>query len=175
MLNEFNEVVAAMQSEQQFEEAVAELGASGIDRAQMSVLAQEEIMVSCAEAIGCDIKTLPRLPIDLMDDRRQVRTLLTSLVATAASFAGAGAAAAATGGAATPAILAALVSGGSVGGIATLFGQRYEAQSHDWIERQVLKGGIILIVHPASIEQFNIATEILRRHRGQDVITFSSV
>jgi hypothetical protein len=175
VLNEFMEVVGAMQSERQFEAAVAELETSGIDRAQISVLAQEEIARSCAEAIGCDIKTLPRVAIDLMDDRRQVRTLVTSLVATVASFAGAGVTVAATGGAAAPAILAALVSGGSVGGLAGLFGQRYEAHSHDWIERQVLKGGILLIVRPTNAEQSYTTTEILRRHCGQDVASFSSV
>jgi hypothetical protein len=175
VLSEFKEVVAAMQSERQFEAAIAELGASGIDRAQIGVLAQEGIATSCAEAIGCDIKTLPRVEIDLMDDRRQVRTLVTSLAATVASFAGAGVAVAATGGAVAPAVLAALVSGGSIAGLATLFGQRYEAQSHDRIEQQVLQGGILLIVHPANAEQLRNATEILHRHCGRDVVSFSAV
>jgi hypothetical protein len=113
LFNEFREVIGAMQSEGQFEAAVDELEASGIDRAQISVLAQEEIATSCAEAIGCDFTKLPRVEINLWDDRQQVRTLVTSLAATGASFVGAGVALAATGGAAMPAILAALASGGA--------------------------------------------------------------
>src|SRR5580692_9738597 len=107
----------AFQSEAEFEATVAELGASGIDRSRISFLAREEMAASCASAVGCDITQLPRVAIGLGDDRQQVRTLATSLAATVASLAGAGAALAATGGAAAPAVLAALVSGGSVGGL----------------------------------------------------------
>ena len=92
-----------------------------IDRARISFLAQEEIAASCAGAVGCDIKLLPRDEIGLSDDRQQVRTLATSLAATVASFAGAGAILAATSGAAAPAILAA-ATGGRVGGLAAFFG-----------------------------------------------------
>ena len=59
----------------------------------------------------------------MSDDRQQVRTLVTSLAATVASFAGAGAVLAATGGTAAPAVLAALATGAEVGGLAALFGR----------------------------------------------------
>ena len=108
---ELREVIGALQSEVEFEAAVGELGAAGIDRARISFLAQEEIAASCAGAVGCDIKQLPRVEIGLSDDRQQVRTLATSLAATVASFAGAGAVLAATGGAAAPAMLAGLATG----------------------------------------------------------------
>ena len=49
----------ALQSEVEFEAAVSELGAAGIDRARVSFLAQEEIAAPCAGAVGCDIKQLP--------------------------------------------------------------------------------------------------------------------
>ena len=91
-MSELREVIGALQSEVEFEAAVSELGAAGIDRARISFLAQEEIAASCAGAVGCDIKQLPRVEIGLSDDRQQVRTLATSLAATVASFAGAGAA-----------------------------------------------------------------------------------
>ena len=51
----------------------------------------------------------------------------TALAATVASFAGAGAVLAATGGASAPTPLATLASGGSVGGLAALFGHHHEA------------------------------------------------
>ena len=175
MVSELREVIGAMQSEVQFEAAIAELGASGIDRSRISFLAQEEIAASCADSIGCDITQLPRFEFGLSDDRQQVRTLATSLAATVASFAGAGAALAATGGAAAPAVLAALASAGSVGGLATIFGQRHEAGVHEWAERQVLKGGIVLIVHPANMEQLKTAAKILRRHCGEDLVSPASV
>jgi hypothetical protein len=144
IVSELREVIGALQSEVEFEAAVKELGAAGIDRARISFLAQEEIAASCAGVVGCDIKQLPRVEIGLSDDRQQVRTLATSLAATVASFAGA--VLAATGGAAAPALLAALASGGSVGGLAALFGQRHEAHVHEWMtESQILNGGIVLI------------------------------
>src|SRR3954468_11033450 len=165
--SELREVVGALQSEVEFEAVVSELGAAGIDRARISYLAQEDIAAFCAGVVGCDIRQLPRIDISLSDDRQQVRTLATSLAATIASFAGAGAALAAMGEAAAPAILAALASGGSVGGIAALLGLRHEAQVHQWVERQILKGGVVLLVNPTNDEQFKIATEILRRHCGE--------
>jgi hypothetical protein len=169
-MNELDEAIGALQSEAEFEAAVAELGASGIDRSRISFLAQEEIATSCAGAVGCDITRLPRVAIGLRDDRQQVRTLATSLAATVASFAGAGAALAATGGVAAPVVLAALVSGGSVGGLTALFGHRYEAKVHAWVDRQIMNGGIVLIVHPATAEQLDTATEVLRRHGGENVV-----
>ena len=105
IVSELREVIGALQSEVEFEAVVGELGAAGIDRARISFLAQEDIAASCAGAVGCDIKQLPRVAISLSDDRQQVRTLATSLAATVASFAGAVAVLAATGGAAAPALL----------------------------------------------------------------------
>ena len=111
----------------------------------------------------------------MSDDRQQVRTLATSLAATVASFAGAGAVLAAIGGAAAPrALLAGLASGGSVRWLAALFGQRHEGHVHEWAESRILNGGIVLIVHPASAEQFEAATAIMRRHCGADVFASPS-
>lgn len=173
-MSELFEVVGALQSEQAFEAAVIDLGAAGIDRSRISFLAQEEIASACAGAVGCDLAQLPRVQIGLSDDRQQVRTLVTSLAATVASFAGAGAVLVATGGAAAPAFLAAAATGGGVAGLSTLFGQRHEAQVHEWAERQVAKGGIVLIVHPADAAQFEVATEIMRRHCGTELFASPS-
>ena len=173
-MSELQEVIGALQSEAEFEAAVSDLEAAGIDRAHITFLAQEEIAASCAEGVGCDIKQLPRVEIGLSDDRQQVRTLATSLAATVASFAGAGVVLAATSGAAAPALLAGLASGGGVGGLAALLGLRHEAHVHDWAERQILNGGIVLVVQPASAEQFEAATAIMRRHCGADVFTTPS-
>src|SRR6516164_9255875 len=120
LVSELREVIGALQSEVEFEAVVRELGTAGIDRARISLLAQEEIVASCAGAIGCDIKQLPRVQIGLSDDRQQVRTLATSLAATVGSFVGAGAVLAATGGTVAPALLVGLAAGGGVGGLAAL-------------------------------------------------------
>src|SRR3954469_25792120 len=157
IVSELRDVIGALQSNAEFEAAVSELAAAGIDRARMSFLAQEDIAASCVGAVDCDIKQLPRVEISLSDDRQQIRTLATSLAATVASFAGAGAVLAATGGAAAPAVLAGLATGAGVGGLAALFGQRHEAHAREWAESQILNGGIVLIVHPASAEQFQAA------------------
>src|SRR3954468_24333250 len=111
IVSQLREVIGALQSDVEFEAAISELGAAGIDRSRISFLAQEEIAASCAGAINCDIRQLPRLEIGLSDDRQQIRTLATSLAATVASFAGAGAVLATTGGAAAPAILGGVATG----------------------------------------------------------------
>ena len=69
---------------------------------------------------------------------------------------------------------AGLASGGSVGWLAALFGRRHEGHVHEWAESQILNGGIVLIVHPASAEQFEAATAIMRRHCGADVFASPS-
>jgi hypothetical protein len=52
---------------------------------------------------------------------------------------------------------------------ATTTAERHEAHFHEWMtESQILNGGIVLIVHPASAEQFEAATAIMRRHCGAD-------
>jgi hypothetical protein len=84
-VSELRDVIGALHSEVEFEAAVRELRAAGIDRARISFPAQEEIAASCAGAVGCDIKQLPRVEIGLSDDQQQVRTLATSLAATAAT------------------------------------------------------------------------------------------
>ncbi|WP_029583620.1 hypothetical protein [Bradyrhizobium sp. URHD0069] len=127
LVSELREVIGALQSEVEFEAAVRELGAAGIDRARISFLAQEEIAASCAGAVGCNIKRLPRVEIGLSDDRQQVRTLATSLAATVASFAGASAVLAATRGATAPALLAALASGAVSAGWQPCSGSAYPA------------------------------------------------
>jgi hypothetical protein len=63
LVSKLQEVIGALQSEVEFEAAVKELGAAGIDRARISFLAQEEIAASCAGVVGCDIKQLPRVEI----------------------------------------------------------------------------------------------------------------
>lgn len=175
MLGEARQVTGAMQSEEQFEAAVAELEASGIDRARISVLAQEDVVLSCARAVGCDLANLPHVEINLADDRQQVRTLLTSLAATVASFAGVGAALAATGGAAAPALIAALASGGGVGSLAALFGRRHETENQEWARQQILQGGILVIVNPANAEQTEAASRVLQRHCGRNVVSSTAL
>src|SRR3954469_2145767 len=138
IVSELRDVIGALQSNAEFEAAVSELAAAGIDRARMSFLAQEDIAASCVGAVDCDIKQLPRVEISLSDDRQQVRTLATSLAATVASFAGAGAVLAATGGAAAPSLLVALASGGSIGALAALFGRGHEAHVREWAGGQIL-------------------------------------
>jgi hypothetical protein len=81
IVSELRAVIGALQSEVEFQAAVSELGAAGIDRARISFLAQEEIAASCAAAVGCDLKQLPRVEIGSSDDRQQVRTHATSLAA----------------------------------------------------------------------------------------------
>jgi hypothetical protein len=174
MPHELEEVIGSMQSEIQFEAAIDELVTAGVDRGQISILAREELVKSCARAIGCDISSLPHTEIALWDDRQQLRTLLTSLAATTASVAAAGVVLAATGGTAAPAVLAAAAAGGGAGGLSALLGKRYTARTHEWAKRQLLDGGILIAVHANSEAQRDVAFAILRRYCGEEVVSENS-
>jgi hypothetical protein len=63
LVSELREVIGVLQSEVEFEAAVKELGTAGIDRARISLLAQEEIAALCAGVVGCDIEDLPCVEI----------------------------------------------------------------------------------------------------------------
>jgi len=65
MVGDARQITGAMQTENQFEAPVAELENSGINRARISVLAQEDVALSCAKAVGCDLAKLPRVEIEL--------------------------------------------------------------------------------------------------------------
>lgn len=60
-MSELQEVIGALQSEAEFEATVSDLEAAGIDRSRISFVAQEEIAMSCAGAVGCEIRRLPGL------------------------------------------------------------------------------------------------------------------
>ena len=143
--SELREVIGALQSEVEFEAVVSELGAAGIDRARISYLTQEDIAASCAGAVGCDIKQLPR--IDILERRPAAGSHTCDLargdcrvVRRSRRRPGGDWRAAA------PALLAGLASGGSVRWLAALFGQRHEGHVHEWAESRILNGGIVLIV-----------------------------
>lgn len=172
MEDQFAEVIGAMQSEAQFEAAVKELETAGINRGQINVLAQEQLAISCTAVVGCDVSKLPHTEINVWDDRQQLRVLLTSLAATAASVASTGAVLAATG-AAAPAVLAAAVSAGSAVGLGALFGRHHESKAHTWAEQQLKKGGIVVIVYPFSAAQLDAATMILHTYCGREVLSTS--
>ena len=72
-MSELREVIGALLSEVEFEAAIRELGAAGIDRARISFLVQEEIPASRAGAVACDIKQLPLKPGIRRADARRSR------------------------------------------------------------------------------------------------------
>lgn len=172
MPDQVAEIIGAIQDEAEFEAVIKELGTSGIDRRQISVLAQDKIARSCAKSVGCDVSRLPHAEIDVWDDRQQLRVLLTSLAATAASFVGAGAVLAVSGDAASAAFVAA-TTGGGAGGLAAFFGHRHEVKTHEWAARQLVNGGILIIVYPVNAAQRESALKIFHSHCGQDVVSLS--
>src|SRR5688572_22439324 len=107
------EIGAVFDSEEAFANAVFDLEAAGLDRADLSALGREEPLRGGLAAADCAKRRAANSQaahdaVLLHDDAQQGRVLFTSLTATVAAFLASGAALAATGGAAAPAVAAAI-------------------------------------------------------------------
>jgi hypothetical protein len=149
--------------------AISDLSGAGVDRAEMSILAQEGILEG-EPATGyrttrqaADDPTAPRQAIYADTDVRQGRTLVTSMASVIAAFAASGAVVL-TGGAALAAIAAAIGAGGGVGALGALVGKRVGDAQQNYLSEQMARGGILLwikITDPAHEARIR---EILERH-----------
>jgi hypothetical protein len=168
------EVVGAFHSAEALEKAVTELGSSGWDKSEMSLLAQEGVFQPGLPAHGHDMQRaadeaeLPRSPVVEDEDVRQGRTLATSLAAVIAAFAASGATIL-TGGGALAAVIGAAAAGGGAGASVNAIGRWISGSRSHFLRDQVDQGGILLWVTVNSPEQERLAEEILRRHGGGDV------
>jgi len=162
-------LVGVLRSERDFEAAVQELELAGIDRSRISLLAHEGVMERCLEAVNEDAlgdrgDHIAVADLSMEDDRQQTRVLFTSLAAAGGALAGAVVATVATGGAVIPALLAAGAAGGAGAGLTAFFASRAERSEHDWAEAEIAKGGILIWVYPATVQQEARARDILGRY-----------
>lgn len=168
------EAVGVFKQAAQLQDAIDELLSSGFDRAGLSLLAGEETV---AEKLG------PRHPLigAMADNPDTPRTHYASPEAFAGAQGGvigalmyvgalgATGAVVASGGTLAALIIATTVSGGAgalIGAVLAKFiGDRHA--SH--LQAQLDEGGLLLWVRTWDLEDERKATEILRRHSGQEV------
>lgn len=161
------EAAAAFDSANALEEAVSALASAGWDRAQMSVLAQPELLdgahlpagyVSASEAEADD--DTPREAVVSDTDIRQARTLVASMAGAIAAMTASGIVVL-TGGTALAAI-AALAAGGGAVATAAAVGAAVGDSHADFQREQIARGGILLWVPVVDADHERRALEILR-------------
>jgi hypothetical protein len=154
--------------------AISDLTGAGVDRAEMSLLAQQGILDGQpAEAYrstrqAADDPTTPRQAIYADTDVRQGRTLLTSMASVIAAFAASGAVVL-TGGAALAALAAAVGAGGGIGAIGALVGKRAGDEQQKYLQDQMARGGIVLWVKITDPARESRVCRILERYAADNV------
>lgn len=155
--------------------AISDLIGAGVDRAELSLLAQESTLAGePADDYAATIRraeddpAAPRQAVYADTDVRQGRTLATSMASVIAAFAASGAVVL-TGGAAAAALLAALGAGGGAGALGALVGKRVGDERRHHLEEQMARGGILLWVKIMKPTMERRICKILERHAADDV------
>jgi hypothetical protein len=167
------EAVAAFDDPQTLQAAVSDLQSNGFDRADISLIAPEDLADHVAQGRGGvrqaeDDAGVKRAPVTGDTDLRQGRVLGTSLASVLAGFAAAGLTGA-TGGAAAVAAGAAAAAAGGVGAAGALLGCVAGDSERRFLQDQVERGGVLLWVRLRDAASEPRALDILRRHSAHDV------
>jgi len=156
------------------EAAVSDLVSAGVDRAELSLMAQEGVLEGAParhydDTRGAeDDSAAPRQAVYADTDVRQGRTLVTSMAAVVAALAASGVVVL-TGGAAIPAFLAAAGAGGGAGALGALVGRLAGDERRRFYQDQIGRGGILLWVKIMNPAQEPRVCEILKRRAASDV------
>jgi hypothetical protein len=161
------EAVAVFDQPEALEEAISALQSSGVDRADLSILAPAH---STEPQNGNETRTAghslpPREAVVSDTDLRQGRVLGTGLMATIAAFAAAGMTVA-TGGVAAATVAAAAVAGG-VGVLGTLIGRQLADEHTAFLDAQLAAGGVLLWVRTRDPGIERTVLDVLRRHSAK--------
>jgi outer membrane lipoprotein SlyB len=168
------EAVGVFHDPDALQEAIDELLSSGLDRAELSLLAGEHAV---EEKLGHRYRKVA----ELEDDPRVPRTAYVSLESIGDAEGGligglmyvgaviAGGAAVASGGTLAGAFLAAAMAGSAGGLLGSALAKLIDYHHADYLQRQLDKGGLVLWVHVRDREHERRAKRILKRHSGEDV------
>ncbi|MCC7049154.1 MAG: hypothetical protein IT562_20745 [Alphaproteobacteria bacterium] len=173
-MEDLTEAVGTFDTSEQLEAAIDALERAGWDRADLSVLAQKDLVLPPAgptvadAAKAADDADASRSPVVPDVDIRQGRTLAASMAGVIAAFAATGATVV-TGGGALAAVVGAAAAGGGATALVHALG-RMIGENHDsFLQEQIDRGGILLWVRMRKPGQETRAQEILRQHGGQNV------
>jgi hypothetical protein len=168
------EAVGVFHDPNALQEAIDELQSFGFDRAELSLLASEH-------AVETKLGHMYRKAAELEDDPRVPRTAFVSLESIGDAeggligglmYIGAVVAAGgivASGGTLAGAFLAAAMAGGAGGLVGSGLARLIDYHHADYLQRQLEKGGLVLWVRTRDAEHERRATDILKRHSGEDV------
>jgi hypothetical protein len=159
------EAVAVFDDAKKLESAVSELQSNGIDRSEMSFLADRSAAAPLPGDIrrAADDPATPREPVVSDTDLRQGRVLGTGLAATIAAFAAAGFTVA-TGGVAAATIVAAVAAAGGVGAASTIFGRKLADDQTSFLDAQLARSGVLLWVRTRDASSERNVLDVLRRY-----------
>jgi hypothetical protein len=164
-----HEAVALFDDQEKLHAAISELVRAGVDRADISLLAQEDRAERdlAHEDTGnlAEDPDAPRAAPITDTDVRQGRTLATSLGAVIAAFAASGITVL-SGGAAAAAIAAAVAAGGGIGAVGAALGRVAGGDRARFLQEQIDRGGILLWVKIKNASVERRIEEILARHDG---------
>jgi hypothetical protein len=170
----FREAIALFRDPEAFNGAISDLTSAGVDRADMSILAQEAILEGTVSqpyrdtSLAADNPNTPRQAVFSDTDVQQGRTLLTSMASVIAALAASGTVVL-TGGAAQPALAAAATAGAGVGAIGALVGKQVGDERRRYLEEQMAHGGILLWIKISNPAQEVRMRQILERHAARDI------
>jgi hypothetical protein len=158
------EAVAVFDDPERLETAVSDLQSHGVDRADLSFLANEALTECRNDEVQrlADDPAAPRKPVVSDTDLRQGRVLGTGLAATIAAFAAAGFTVMTAGAAATA--IAALIAAGGVGAVTSMAGRKLAEDEGLSLDEQLARGGVLLWVRMHDAETERRVVGVLRRH-----------
>lgn len=168
------EAVGVFESAETFQDAIDELLSAGFNQAELSLMADEKTvekklghLYSRTEEME-DEPAVPRIAYISNESHGDAKGALVGGLTYVGAIAAVGAVVA-SGGAATAAIVAGVLAGGTsglIGGIlAELLGQHHA----DYLQKQISHGGLLLWVRTRDAAHEARALEILKKHAAHDV------
>ncbi|MGE0747074.1 MAG: hypothetical protein AB7K86_17590 [Rhodospirillales bacterium] len=154
------EMTATFQSAESLEAAVNELTTHGWDRADLSMLAQRDLL---------DDKPVAEHAAVVSDsDIRQTRTMAAGMAGVVAAFVASGATIM-TGGAVAVAVIGAAVAGGGAAAAVEALGLTADKKHDDFLQRQLDAGGIVLWITLREPDDEAKARAIVARCGGGEI------
>lgn len=173
-MEKLREAVGTFETPEQLEAAIEALTTAGFDRADLSVLGQEQLFSADVPRAAADPERAaddpkaPRSAVLSEPDVRQGRTLASSMAGVIAAFLASGATIV-TGGGALAAVVGAAAAGGGATVLVNTIG-RWAGESHnEFLHEQAQRGGILLWVKLHNPDQEVAADDILRRSGARHV------
>lgn len=172
-ISTIREAVGVFQSEKELHQAVGDLLTHGFNRAEISLLAAEDVVGS---KMGLSYRRIPQLE----DDVTVPRTVFAPGAIGGAEGAVIGGLMyvgavigfipiVMSGGALAAAVLAAAIGGGGGAAIGSVLAGMIGKHHGDYISGQLERGGLLLWVRTWNKGDENRAVEILKKHSGEDV------